>query len=395
MLYLGLDIGKRTHVASLMDSEGKILFKGFSFHNSTEGAESLLQRLASFCSSTDECLIAMEATGHYWLALYAFLDQKGYLVHVINPIQTDGWRKGTEIRKRKNDIIDSVLIADLIRYGSFHSHPKIDENYFALRQLCRYRTYLVGTASDFKRKVIALLDQVFPEYEALFSSTGIFGKASQTILSTFTVPEELNKISSETLTQVIQEASRKRLGKHKAEALKQAAAQSFGIRFAQDAFIFQLRSMLDQLAYIEFQIKQTEEEITHHMQRIDSMITTIPGIGIVTGATILGEIGDIQRFSNPKKLVAYAGIDASVTQSGEYEATHNVMSKRGSPYLRRALFQAALVASRCDPTFKTFYEKKRAEGKHHFTAIGAVARKLCYVIHAILTKNEPYIIQQS
>ena len=155
-------------------------------------------------------------------------------------------RKGTEIRKRKNDTIDSVLIADLIRYGSFHSHPKIDENYFALRQLCRYRTYLVGTASDFKRKIIALLDQVFPEYEALFSSTGIFGKASQTILSTFTVPEELNKISAETLTQVIQEASRKRLGKHKAEALKQAAAQSFGIRFAQDAFIFHLRSMLDQ-----------------------------------------------------------------------------------------------------------------------------------------------------
>ncbi|EOT43859.1 IS110 family transposase [Enterococcus columbae] len=395
MLYLGLDIGKRTHVASLMDSEGKILFKGFSFQNSTEGAESLLQRLASFCPSTDECLIAMEATGHYWLALYAFLDQKDYIVHVINPIQTDGWRKGTEIRKRKNDTIDSVLIADLIRYGSFHSHPKIDENYFALRQLCRYRTYLVGTASDFKRKIIALLDQVFPEYEALFSSTGIFGKASQTILSTFTVPEELNKISAETLTQVIQEASRKRLGKHKVEALKQAAAQSFGIRFAQDAFIFQLRSMLDQLAYIEFQIKQTEEEINHHMQLIDSMITTIPGIGIVIGATILGEIGDIQRFSNPKKLVAYAGIDASVTQSGEYEATHNVMSKRGSPYLRKALFQAALVASRCDPTFRAFYDKKRAEGKHHFTAIGAVARKLCYVIHAILTKNEPCIIQQS
>lgn len=367
MLYLDLDIDKRTHVASLMDSEGKILFKGFSFQNSTEGAESLLQRLASFCPSTDECLIAMEATGHYWLALYAFLGQKGYIVHVINPIQTDGWHKGTEIRKRKNDTIDSVLIADLIRYVSFHSHPKIDENYFALRQLCRYRTYLVGTVSYFKRKIIALLDQVFPEYEALFSSTSIFGKASQTILSTFTVPEELNKISAETLTQVIQEASRKRLGKRKAEALKQAAAQSFGIRFAQDAFIFQLRSMLDQLAYIEFQIKQTEEEINHHMQLIDSMITTIPGIGIVIGATIFGEIGDIQRFSNPKKLVAYAGIDASVTQSGEYEATHNVMSKRGSPYLRKALFQAALVASRCDPTFRAFYDKKarRRETSFH------------------------------
>ena len=114
----------------------------------------------------------------------------------------------------------------------------------------------------------------------------------------------------------------------------------------------------------------------------------------VLGATILGEIGDIHKFSNPKKLVAYAGIDASVTQSGEYLATHNVMSKRGSPYLRKALFQAALIASRHDPVLKAFYDKKRAEGKHHLTAIGAVSRKLCYTIHAILTKNEPYEIRQ-
>ena len=114
----------------------------------------------------------------------------------------------------------------------------------------------------------------------------------------------------------------------------------------------------------------------------------------VLGATILGEIGDIHKFSNPKKLVAYAGIDASVTQSGEYLATHNVMSKRGSPYLRKALFQAALIASRHDPVLKAFYDKKRAEGKHHLTALGAVSRKLCYIIHAILTKNEPYEIRQ-
>lgn len=130
------------------------------------------------------------------------------------------------------------------------------------------------------------------------------------------------------------------------------------------------------------------------MTSLNSVIETIPGIGIVTGTTILSEIGDIHRFSNPKKLVAYAGIDASVTQSGQYEATHNVMSKRGSPYLRKALFQAALVASQHDPTLKAFYDKKRAEGKHHLTAIGAVSRKLCYIIHALLTKNEPYEIRQ-
>ena len=130
------------------------------------------------------------------------------------------------------------------------------------------------------------------------------------------------------------------------------------------------------------------------MASLHSVIETVPGIGAVLGATILGEIGDILKFSTPKKLVAYAGIDASVSKSGEYEATHNVMSKRGSPYLRKALFQAALIASRCDPVFKAFYDKKRAEGKHHLTAICALSRKLCYIIHAILTKNEPYEIRQ-
>lgn len=394
MFYLGIDIGKRSHVASLMNSEGKVLFKGFSFTNSSEGAQSLLERLTTISPDPDQFLIGMEATGHYWLALFSYLDEQGFFTHVINPIQTDGWRKGTEIRKRKNDIIDSVLIADLIRYGSFHETSLADETIFSLRQLTRYRSYLVGTAGDFKRKIISVLDQVFPEYETVFSKVGIFGKASKAALSEFTSPDNFNDVSAEMLAESLKAASRNRVGLIKAEALKTAASQSFGIRFAQDAFIFQLRSMIDQLNFLEEQISQTEQEIHQLMDSLGSVIETIPGIGPLLGATILSEIGDIHKFSNPKKLVAYSGIDATVTQSGEFEGIHNVMSKRGSPYLRKALFQAALVASRHDPVLKAFYDKKRGEGKHHLTAIGAVSRKLCYIIHAILTKNEPYEIRQ-
>lgn len=394
MFYLGIDIGKRTHAASVMNEGGKILLKGFSFPNSMEGAFALTKQLNSFSLEPSDFLVGMEATGHYWLALFSFLDEQDYFVHVINPIQTDGWRKGTEIRKRKNDIIDSVLLADLIRYGSFNDTSLTDETIFSLRQLTRYRSYLVGTAGDFKRKIIAVLDQVFPEYETVFSKAGIFGKASKAVLSEFSSPDEFNQVSAETLAETLKQASRNRVGMIKAEALKDVASHSFGIRFAQDAFTFQLRSMIDQLSFLEEQVKQTENEIEQLMTSLHSVIETIPGIGMVTGATILSEIGDIHKFSNPKKLVAYAGIDASVTQSGQYESTHNVMSKRGSPYLRKALFQAALVASQHDPTLKAFYDKKRAEGKHHLTAIGAVSRKLCYIIHAILTKNEPYEIRQ-
>lgn len=394
MLYLGIDIGKRNHVASVMDGEGKILLKGFSFQNNTYGAEKLLERLTQFSPSPIDFIVGMEATGHYWLAIFSFLEANHFLIHVINPIQTDGWRKGTEIRKRKNDIIDSVLIADLIRYGSFVETTLSDENIFSLRQLSRYRSYLVGTASDFKREIIAVLDQVFPEYETVFSKVGIFGKASKEVLLEFSSPEAIDKVSSDSLAQLLSEASRNRLGHEKAELLKQTASHSFGITFAQEAFTFQLRSMIDQLKFIEKQISDTEHEIKEIMNTLHSVIETIPGIGPINGATILGEIGDIHKFSSPVKLVAYAGIDASVTQSGEYESTHNVMSKRGSPYLRKALFSAALVASQHDPVLKAFYEKKRSEGKHHLTALGAVFRKLCYIIFAILKKNEAYEIRQ-
>lgn len=389
MLFVGIDIGKRTHVASVMDNHGKVLLKGFYFPNSTQGGKKLLEKLFNL-SDNNDFEIGMEATGHYWLALFSFLHEQDFLIHVVNPIQTDGWRKGTEIRKRKNDIIDSVLIADLMRYGSFIETSLSDENIFSLKQLSRYRTYLSGTASDFKRKIIAVLDQVFPEYDSVFSKTGIFGKASKEVLLDLSTPEAINELSADSLAILLAQASRNQLGILKAEQLKQAAQNSFGVKFAQEAFTFQLRSMIEQLKFLEKQIKETEDEIARIMTEIDSVIETIPGIGKVNGAAILGEIGHINRFDKPEQLVAYSGIDASVTQSGQYEATHNVMSKRGSPYLRKALFSSALVAYRFDPVLGAFYAKKKAEGKHHLTIIGAIARKLCYIIFAILKKNEPY-----
>ena len=140
MFYLGIDIGKNTHVSSLIDEKAKVIFKAFSFSNSTEGAQGLVEKLTPFKDSLE---IGMEATGHYWLSLYSFLSEQGFCIHVINPIQTDGWRKGTEIRKRKTDIIDSVLIADFIRYGDFLETSLADEDFLSLRNLSRFRNYLI------------------------------------------------------------------------------------------------------------------------------------------------------------------------------------------------------------------------------------------------------------
>lgn len=391
MLYLGIDIAKNNHVASLIDENAKPLFKAFSFSNTVDGANSLLDKLFAFINTTDDVEIGMEATGHYWLSIYSFLIENGYAVHVINPIQTDGWRKGTEIRKRKTDIIDSVLIAELIRYGNFVETSLSDEDTMSLRNLSRFRNYLVSSIGDLKRKVICVLDQVFPEYQSVFSD--IFGKTSKELLAHFQTADDFENITAEQLSKVLENVTLKGFLKNKITHISELAANSFGLKFCRDSFSLQLKLLIEQITFIEAQVADVEAEINIILDKINSPITTIPGIGSVTAAVILGEIGDISRFSNASKLAAYAGIDASVSQSGEYQSSNNKMSKRGSPYLRKALFNAALIAAFHDPVFSAFYQKKRSEGKHHLTAIGAVARKLCNTIFAVLKYNTPYEVQ--
>jgi len=394
MFFLGIDIGKNNHVASMIDDTNKPVFKAFSFSNTTDGGESLLAKFEKHGVTAENLTVGLEATGHYWLAVYSFLQEKGFKQYVINPIQTDGWRKGVEIRKRKTDNIDSLLIAELVRYGDFIEARLPEEAVLSLKNLTRFRTYLVDSIGDLKRKAICVLDQVFPEYQTIFSD--VFGATSKEILVQFSSPAELEDLSVETLAELLAKFSRKQIGSDKADELSNAAKTSFGVTFCRDSFSFQLRMMIEQIKYIESQVKDTEAEIKRIMKALGSPIMTIPGIGKTTGAVILGEIGDISKFDNAKKLVAFAGIDATVRQSGEFEGTQNKMSKRGSPYLRRALFQSALVActgKNPDPVLSAFYHKKIAEGKHHNTAVGAVARKLCNIIHSVLTNNRPYEVR--
>lgn len=388
MFYLGIDIGKNTHVASLVDDKKNVIFKAFSFSNSINGAESLILKLEAF---KNELEVGMESTGHYWLSLYSYLVEKNFTVRVINPIQTDGWRQGIEIRKRKTDVIDSLLIADLLRYGDFVETSLSNEDYLSLRNLSRFRSYLISSIGDLKRKTIALLDQVFPEYASSFSN--IFGKTSKEILSNFSTPSDFEDINSDDLNTFLESVSKKNYASKKIDELSKKASSSFGINFCLDSFSLQIKMLIEQISFIQNQVSNVENEIEVLLEKLNSPITTIPGIGSVNAATILGEIGDIKRFSNPSKLVAYAGLDASISQSGEYESTYNHMSKRGSPYLRRALFQSALRAEFCDPVFSDYYQKKISEGKHHLVATNAVARKLCHTIFAVLTKNEPYQVQ--
>ena len=387
MFYCGIDIAKYKHEATVIDETGTALLDSISFANSKEGCEKLLSLFSRLDISREDLLVGMEATGHYWLSVYGYLLEQDFEVKVINPIQSEAFRK-MYIRQTKTDRKDSFMIAQIMRFGQFSATNLSEETIVALRQLSRYRLALVDACGDCKRRVIALLDQVFPEYAALFSDT--FGVTSKEVLSQYPTPEDLLSVSTRKLSNLLEKTSRGRLGREKAEQMKAAAAHSFGVGFAKDAFSFQIRQLIEQLEFLEGQIAELEEQLASLLKQTGSYITTIPGIGDTLGAIILGEIGDIHRFDAPNKLVAFAGLDVRVSQSGEFTGTRQRISKRGSPYLRRAIWLAASRAAFCDPILSKYYQSLRARGKHHLTAIGAVSRKLCNIIFAILSDNRPY-----
>ena len=391
MIYAGIDIGKNKHEIGLVNEEGVRLGKSLTFTNTTEGAKRMFAYIHSLIPKDEKIVICMEATGHYWMALYSFLLKEDLDVVVINPIQSDSFRN-FYIRKAKTDSVDAFLLAEIMRFGNYTKTPLSDEKLAALRQLSRFRMSMVDTCSSFKCQAVALLDQVFPEYASLFSD--VFGRTSKELLLQFTTPEEILAVDTDKLTGILLKVSRGRLGKGKAEEIKQVAKTSFGVTYAKDAFTFQLKLILEQIQFIEKNIEELDNKIEKYLSGINDVVTTIPGVGSVLGAIIVSEIGDISRFNDCSKLVAFAGLDPSVRQSGEFSGTKNHISKRGSPYLRRAIWTAAMVAAFHDPVFSAFYQKKRAEGKAYGTAIGAVARKLTFTIFAVLRDNKPYEVKQ-
>lgn len=386
MYIVGIDIGKNHHEASIVSPEGKQIGRSLRFATTHKGADSLMSFIFKNIGNSP-CVFGMEATGHYWYPIYSFLKAKGYTIYVINPIQSDSLRK-MYIRQTKNDSIDSFLIAEVIRFGQFGTTSMADENILAMRQLCRYRDSVISSRTEIKLRIGTIMEQIFPEYEKQFSSLWV--STSMGILEKYLTPENIENAPIDELFEIIKDKSHNRLTRAKAISIKDAAADTFGIKIAQDAFSFQLKQLIDRMNFHDKQIEALDIEIMKYYEQFDCYLHTIPGIGIIGAATILAEIGDISRFKNSSALVAFAGIDPTVRQSGEFNSTHNHMSKRGSPYLRHAIFLAATTCSFHNSPLNAYYKKKRDQGKHHLTATGAVARKLTTVIYAVLRDSKPY-----
>jgi transposase len=387
MLYIGIDIAKRSHTALALQDDRQRAWADFEFANDRDGFESLQARIVA---ADDRVLVGLEATGIYWLPLFTFLTKHDVEVVVFNPLQIHAYRK-SGIRKRKDDRIDAFWIADFMRVGNQQSARQFAPDLMQLRELTRFRTGLTNQIGSVKKQVIGILDRIFPEYETLFSS--IFIQTSRQLLTEAVAPADFAEFDLSELVALLRSASRGRFGADKAAQIQAVAARSVGVAYLADALRVQIRCLLAQLELLEEQRAILDDEIEQFMSHIEQHITSIPGIGPVTGAAIIAEIADINRFDSPTKLVAFAGIDPTVYQSGDFQATHTRMSKRGSPYLRHALWQAASSAVRFDPQLKDYYQKRRAEGKHHNVILGAVSRRLLNRIYVILKENRPYEIR--
>ena len=386
MYIVGIDIGKNHHEASIVSPEGKQIGHSLRFATTHKGADSLMSFIFNNIGNSS-CIFGMEATGHYWYPIYSFLKARGYTIYVINPIQSDSLRK-MYIRQTKNDSIDSFLIAEVIRFGQFTTTSMADENILAMRQLCRYRDSVISSRTEIKLRISTIMEQIFPEYEKQFSSLWL--STSMGILEKYLTPENIENAPIDELFEIIKDKSHNKLTMKKAISIREAAADTFGIKIAQDAFSFQLKQLIDRMNFLDKQIEALDCQILEYYEKFDCYLHTIPGIGMIGAATILAEIGDISRFKNSSSLIAFAGIDPTVRQSGEFNSTHNHMSKRGSPYLRHAIFLAATTCSFHNSPLNAYYKKKRDQGKHHLTATGAVARKLTTVIYAVLRDSKPY-----
>lgn len=390
MIYVGIDIAKLNHFASAISSDGKELMKPFKFTNDGDGFQMLNSRLTDLSCEGSSIIIGLESTAHYGDNLVRYLVACNYNVCVLNPIKTSVMRKDN-IRKTKTDKVDTFIIAktlmmqDSYRFVSFY-----DLDLMELKQLGRFRQKTIKHRTRLKIQLTSYVDQVFPELQYFFKS-GLHQKAVYELLKEAPTPQDIASMHMTHLSHLLTAASHGHFKKEQAKELRVLAQKSVGA--SDSALSIQITHTIAQIELLDSQLNSVAAQMTEIMKFHDSVIMTIPGIGYINGGMILGEIGDIHRFSSPSKLLAFAGLDPSVYQSGNYSARRTRMSKRGSKVLRYALVNAAHNVVKNNATFKAYYDAKMAEGRTHYNALGHCADKLVRVIWKMLTDEVEFNLE--
>ncbi len=387
MLYVGIDVAKDKHDCFIINSVGEAPCKPFTIPNNMEGFNNLYQKILSQSDDLSQVKIGLEATGHYSYNILGFLLDKGLTTYVINPLQTNLFRKSLSLRKTKTDKVDSHTIAAMLM-SDRTSQPYSDTSYHneELKSLTRYRFHKIQDRARLKTSVSRLVVILFPELEKLVSSVHL--ASIYALLSEYPSAKAIASAHLTRLTNILSDASAGRFNKDMAIKIRDTARTSIGSHMP--AKSLELRHTIEQIHMLTKEIDEIEAEIKHLMDELNSPILSIPGISYTMGAMILAEIGDFARFDSPDKILAYAGLSPSTYQSGQLDNCHAHMEKRGSKYLRYALYMATKYVCYWDPTFREYLKKKRSEGKHYNVAISHAAKKLVRVIYHLEKTGEAY-----
>ena len=388
MIYVGIDVAKDKHDCFITNSDGEVLFKAFTISNNLDGFNELYQKIESVMEDTTKVKVGLEATGHYSYNQLGYLIDKGLPTYVINPLHTNLYRKSLSLRQTKTDKVDARTIASMLMSDvNLKSYSDTSYHNEELKSLTRYRFDKVKQRAKLKSSVSRLVCILFPELEKLVPTLHM--ASVYAMLSEFPGAKQVANAHLTRFTNLLSKVSKGRYGKETAIAFRNAARTSIGSNMP--AKSLELKHTIKLIQELTSEIDEIENEIKLIMDEINSPILSIPGINYRMGAIIIAEIGDFNRFDSPDKILAYAGFSPSTYQSGQLDGAYSHMEKRGSRYLRYALYNAAKYVCNWDPTFAEYLAKKRAEGKHYNVAISHAVKKLIRVIYHLEKTNQQYI----
>ena len=388
MIYIGIDVAKDKHDCFITNSDSKVLFKAFTIFNNLDGFNDLYQKIESVMDDVTKVKVGLEATGHYSYNLLGYLIDKGLPTYVINPLHTNLYRKSLSLRQTKTDKVDARTIASMLMSDvNLKSYSDTSYHNEELKSLTRYRFDKVKERAKLKSSVSRLVCILFPELEKLVPTLHM--ASVYALLSEFPGAKQVANVHLTRLTNLLTKASKGRYGKETAITFRDAARTSIGSNMP--AKSLELKHTIKLIRELTSEIDEIENEIKIIMDEIHSPILSIPGINYRMGAMIIAEIGDFNRFDSPDKILAYAGFSPSTYQSGQLDGAYSHMEKRGSRYLRYALYNAAKYVCHWDSTFAEYLARKRAEGKHYNVAISHAIKKLVRVIYHLEKTNQQYI----
>lgn len=385
MIYVGIDVAKDKHDCFITNSNGEVLFKAFTISNNQDGFNVLYQRIESVMEDVTKVKVGLEATRHYNYNLLGYLIDKGLTTYVINPLHTNLYRKSLSLRLTKTDKVDARTIAYILMSDvNLKSYSDTSYHNEELKSLTHYRFNKVKERAKLKTSVSRLVCILFPELEKLVPTLHM--ASVYALLSEFPGAKHIAGAHLTRLANLLSDASKGRYGKDTAITFMEAARASIGSNMP--AKSLELKHTIKLILELGSEIEEIENEIKFIMDEINSPILSIPGINYRMGAMIIVEIGDFSRFDSPDKILAYSGFSPSTYQSGQLDSAYSHMEKRGSKYLRYALYNAAKYVCHWDSTFAGYLAKKRTEGKHYNVAISHAVKKLVRVIYHLVKSNQ-------